>query len=84
MSQPVDRRRFLEIGTTASVALGAYAAVSGAQEKASANEKIVIGVMGVNGRGSSLAKGFAQQTNAEIAYICDVDQRAVAKGPYPL
>ncbi|MEZ6104688.1 MAG: Gfo/Idh/MocA family oxidoreductase [Pirellulaceae bacterium] len=48
--------------------------------RASANESIVVGVMGVNGRGSSLARSFAQRPNCEVAYVCDVDSRAIGKG----
>jgi predicted dehydrogenase len=36
--------------------------------------------MGVNGRGSDLAASFARLPDVEIAYICDVDERAIAKG----
>ena len=43
-----------------------------------ANDKVVIGVMGVNGRGKALAAGMASQPNAEVGYICDVDERAAA------
>jgi predicted dehydrogenase len=37
----------------------------------------VLGVIGVNGRGRALADSFATLGGARIAYICDVDQRAV-------
>src|ERR1041385_525404 len=46
----------------------------------SASDKIVIGFMGVNSRGSDLAGGFTSLPNVEVAYICDVDDRAIAKG----
>ena len=36
--------------------------------------------MGTNGRGSDLAQGFSGLDGAEIGYICDVDDRAIAKG----
>lgn len=44
-----------------------------------ANERLVIGVMGVNNRGLALASNFAKQRNAEIGYVSDVDSRASAK-----
>jgi predicted dehydrogenase len=77
MSQPVDRRGFLGTSIVAGslVAAGSLAYA----QKESANERIRIGVMGVNGRGSALARGFASQPNCEIAYICDVDNRAIGK-----
>lgn len=46
---------------------------------AAASEKIVVGIMGVNGRGSSLAETFSSQAGCEIAYICDVDRRAIER-----
>jgi predicted dehydrogenase len=42
--------------------------------------KVVLGVMGVNGRGSYLAQNFSQLQNVEIAYICDVEDNAIQKG----
>lgn len=44
-----------------------------------ANEKISIGVMGVNSRGLALAQNFALQPNSEVNFICDVDSRAAEK-----
>lgn len=46
----------------------------------SPNDLVLLGLMGTNGRGADLAYGFTAQTGAEIAYVCDVDERAVAKG----
>ncbi len=71
---PFSRRTFL--GATASAAV--FAAGPKAQAD-SPNETINLGVMGVNGRGSALAKGFAGQKNARIAYVCDVDERAIGR-----
>ena len=36
--------------------------------------------MGVNSRGSYLAKSYAQLPNVEIAYICDVEDGAIKNG----
>ncbi|MCE5347662.1 MAG: Gfo/Idh/MocA family oxidoreductase [Bacteroidales bacterium] len=44
-----------------------------------ANDRINIAMMGVNSRGLALAGTFANQENAEIIYVCDVDSRAEAK-----
>ena len=44
---------------------------------ASPNSKLVAAVMGVNSRGHELAKSFARADNCEVAYICDVDSRAI-------
>ena len=41
-----------------------------------ANERIRVAVMGLNGRGHSLAGTFAKQPGCRVAYLCDVDRRA--------
>jgi predicted dehydrogenase len=80
------RRGFLKSSLSASVAMGSTAWLAGksalaeARVSRSANEKIVVGVMGVNGRGSDLIRGFLAQPNVSVAYVCDVDQRAIEKG----
>src|SRR5262249_14556238 len=45
----------------------------------SPNEKVVVAVMGLNGRGAVLARTFARTANVEIAYMCDVDSQVLAK-----
>lgn len=44
-----------------------------------ANNRIRVGVIGVNGRGNGMAGIFAKQKDTEIAYICDVDNRTIPK-----
>jgi predicted dehydrogenase len=44
-----------------------------------ANERIKVSVMGVNSRGNALAQNFANQPNAEVIHVCDVDQLAAEK-----
>jgi len=44
------------------------------------SNKVVLGVMGVNSRGNYLAKSFAQIANVEVAYICDVEEKAIQNG----
>lgn len=44
------------------------------------SNKVVLGVMGLNGRGSYLAHNFSTLPNVEIAYICDVEDNAIKKG----
>lgn len=79
-----SRRNFLKnsMGATAAVTIGgvlpgfsakSYAAIRGA------NERIKVGVVGVNARGLALAKNYASQSNCEVAYISDVDSRAMEK-----
>jgi len=81
MKRRASRRSFLET-TAAGAALAAgsyFVSESPAQESKSANEKMVVGMMGVNGRGGALTQGFMGQPNCEVGYICDVDERAITK-----
>lgn len=73
----MNRRRFIQV----SAAAGAAATLgrrSIAQE--GANNKLVVAVMGTNGRGTAHASAFTRQKNATVAYICDPDTRAITKG----
>lgn len=47
------------------------------------SNKVVLGVMGVNSRGAYLAECFSQLPNVEIAYLCDVEEKAIANGLKP-
>jgi predicted dehydrogenase len=75
MSQ-VNRRAFLVGATAATVGLAARRRSLGAD----ANDTVVLALMGANNRGSQLATEFAKQAGAEIAYVCDCDERAIGKG----
>ncbi len=74
------RREFLErsavLGTGVATGLPA---LTHSRSAVAANEKVVLAFMGVNGRGRDLANSFTALPEAEIAYICDPDERAVAK-----
>jgi predicted dehydrogenase len=73
----MKRRRFVK--TASSAALGLVAARAPLFAKGSPSEKVVVCVMGLNGRGSVLAKTFAKAPNAEVAAVCDVDATVLAK-----
>ena len=82
MNREQDRRNFLKAGaaiaaatTIAKSAPGQDSAQNSATDDQDA-EKLVLGIMGVNGRGKAIARGMMQQPNVEIGYICDVDSRA--------
>jgi predicted dehydrogenase len=91
MSPPLDRRDFIQrsaaalalgasaIGSLTSVATAADAAPDAASAATtSSNDKLVVGIMGLH-RGSALASAITTIPNAEIAYLCDVDSRALAQ-----
>lgn len=73
MSTPLSRRTFLRQTTLA-------AATTVSINVLGAGDRLRLGFMGVNGRGSDLAGAFARLPEVEIAYLCDVDERALAKG----
>lgn len=43
------------------------------------SNKVTLAIMGVNSRGTYLAESFSKLPNVEIAYICDVEDGAIAK-----
>jgi len=51
--------------------------------KEAPSNKVILAVMGVNGRGAWLAENFASLPGVEIAYICDVEEKAIANGLKP-
>ncbi|HEX6961179.1 MAG TPA: Gfo/Idh/MocA family oxidoreductase [Lacipirellula sp.] len=71
----IPRRTFL-----AGAAAGAALTTVSRSRAADANSTVVLALMGANNRGSQLAKLFVEQPNARIAYVCDPDERAIAKG----
>ncbi len=81
MKNKIDRRSFVK--TAAAGGLG-LVGVSGQPfsilSSYPVKDRVRVAVMGVNGRGAQHTQGFATDPNSEIAYICDVDQRAVEKG----
>jgi predicted dehydrogenase len=72
---PLSRREFAQ----QTVGVTAVAATFGARKAVSANEKVVVGVMGVGGRGTDLALRFAARSDVNVAYLCDVDTRRIAR-----
>ena len=79
MERKIERRDFVK--TTAAAGLLAAGRQPGPLFvlNGSPNEKVAVGVIGVNGRGIVHAQNFARLANSEVAYICDVDSAVVAK-----
>ena len=75
-----SRREFIK-----KTALGTAALTFGISAKSygniiGSNERINVAVMGMNGRGSSLARNFSRQANTQVTYVCDVEESALTKG----
>ncbi len=80
MNRHQDRRLFLKASTAIAAASLTPRAVSADEKpKKSPSENIVIGIMGANNRGAAIAKGMMASGQAEIAYVCDVDQRVTSR-----
>lgn len=79
-----SRRRFVgnSVKAAAAVSISGMLPAFTAKSYASiigSNERIRVGVMGVNARGLALANNFASQQNCEVTHISDVDSRAMDK-----
>lgn len=79
MNDSINRRGFMARSAAAGAAWSGLALAQSVRAAEAPSEKIRLGVMGTHGRGHALATGFAGLPGAEIAYVCDVDQRAVDK-----
>ena len=76
-----DRRTFLKTASAAGAgALIASRAGPLLALDGSPAEKVVVAIMGLNSRGEVHMEYFPSTPNVEVAYLCDVDQRALAKG----
>jgi predicted dehydrogenase len=82
-NQNFTRRQFVEKSLMGSAGIIAGTAGLMAQSartgKIGANDKIIMGVMGLGPRNCFLMEEFIKQ-GAEIAYVCDVDTRLYEKG----
>src|SRR5581483_641574 len=79
MSYHANRRHFIKQTGLAGLSLAAIGKLGSSRAAESANKRIRVGIMGVNSRGMSHVAGYLAQPNCEIAYICDVDSRAIDK-----
>jgi predicted dehydrogenase len=73
---PLNRRHFLR---TSAASVAALSAVNAAGAADKPNEKIVLAVLGLNGRGRDLLRGFSALEDVEVAAICDPDENVVPK-----
>ena len=70
----ISRRGFLDQSIKVGLGAAVGAAAVGTRAKAVASsDKVVVGMMGVGSRGSTLLGFFASRPDVEIAYVCDVN-----------
>src|SRR5262245_45765599 len=67
----VNRRKFLQ----SAAAAGIVATNGRAARAVSPNDKVVVAVVGLRGRGNALSANFASRADCEVAYLCDCDTK---------
>lgn len=72
-----DRRTMIK-GGAATIGAMAFTAKSYAQIKG-ANDRIRVGIVGVNGRGQAHMSAFSKQPNVQVTHFADVDSTVLAK-----
>ena len=73
-----NRRQFLKLTSAGLLTASAIGTAQAAPK--SANDKLVVGLIGCGGRGTNVAGMFRKTPNVEVAYVSDVDdnRRAAA------
>jgi predicted dehydrogenase len=79
-----SRREFIrDVSSSAAVAafggLGPGFTAKSFAGVPAASDRVHVAIMGVNGRGHSLAGTFARQENCRVSHVCDVDRRALER-----
>jgi predicted dehydrogenase len=72
----LNRRSFLTTSAATVTTLSALTAAGAAKKP---NERVVLAVMGVRGRGVDHLRGFSSIKGVEIAYVCDPDANVVPR-----
>src|ERR1035441_2007694 len=88
MRASINRRDFLKQAGTAGLGLGlasqigsvAYAAAKPGGRTMGPNDTLKVAVIGTNGRGLAHIECLTNLPGVQVAYICDVDDRAIATG----
>jgi predicted dehydrogenase len=79
MERKLERREFVKTGAAAGLLAAGRKPGPLFVLNGSPNEKVLVGVIGVNGRGIVHAQNFSKLTNSQVAYVCDVDSGVIAK-----
>ena len=75
----MDRRGFLKKSTVAGTTAVAGTLLSERVAKASAGERLRVGMVGAGGRAFSLLSSFSANKEAEIVALADIDSRRIPK-----
>ena len=80
MNNVITRRTFLRRFTVVAAGLATLPGARRLRAAPGPNDKVRVAIIGCNGRGMNHIAGYLKVPQADIACICDVDSRAVAKG----
>src|SRR5947209_7056372 len=72
MPESIHRRTFLGSAAATGALLGTGSLLAA---DSSPSKRLVVGVMGVGGRGTEHCRTFARQAGVTVAYVCDVDAK---------
>jgi predicted dehydrogenase len=79
-TEPISRRNFLKRSVFGTAGIALWPAGGALLRAAGANDRLRVAIVGCNGRGMAHISGWLAVPNVEIAYVCDVDRRAMSKG----
>ncbi|HEY3862762.1 MAG TPA: Gfo/Idh/MocA family oxidoreductase [Verrucomicrobiae bacterium] len=80
MKSALSRRAFLRRTSTLAAGAAAWNLARPMRAAPGPNDKVRVAVLGCNGRGMAHIAAWLSLPNAEIACVCDVDSRALARG----
>ena len=80
MLKHLDRRNFIKTSGAAGLSVGLWTSTAPLFGSQAPSNKVVVAVMGLNGRGTGLTGEITRIEGMEIAYICDVDEAVAARG----
>jgi predicted dehydrogenase len=72
----MSRRDFLDQSKRTTLGMAAGVTILGSAQSvfaAPANERVVLAVVGINGRGGNLAANFSKRDDCRVGYLCDVN-----------
>lgn len=72
MAKETGRRQFLQRSIQSGLGALAISSLAAPGKVAAASDKVVLGCIGVGGRGTTLLGFILQRPDVEVAYICDV------------
>ena len=77
----IDRREFLRDSSLAGLGLAVARPFPSPALSFGGllSQKVIVAVMGLNGRGLVLARNFMRSKNTDVAYLCDVDATVLAR-----